>query len=549
MDLLFNEQGQFTGFLMPKAEGVELEYLCSQDFEHYPEFQEHAWRKFYFSHPMVAYYRLRTAFNICAAVHALHQKGYVIGNLKPVNIFVLPNGLISIADLDSIQIHTKEGHFPSMAVTPEYAPPEAGTWEPEMPKQQSWDLFSLAVILYRFLVGIHPFTGTLKLPYDKLTTYEELIRHGFYPHGKKQKLFAAIPNDHQRLFALYPPQVAQTFIKVFDTCLFQPEKRPSALEWSTMLYVKKKEQSRLERQKQQAPTITDSKTKAPRTSRFKETFIRLTLSFPFIIRILQLHPESYKLYDFSYKINFSFVTHLHMALIIYAGIYLYRLINTKRTKALRFRLFVGCIHFIVVFLFTYFLIMPRPFYSFIPFMALVPVPLTFMLIWALPVAQQNIQLTSLPNQDRLAQLLPAALPYLLAGTFLCYKMVEWIGTAVYDTFFSFSVLLIPELAFIILFQLITSWSQWHLIRFVKRYGPVTPTEQLTLKTLLFLAFAAAYLHGIHQMLLPGTYGGYFTTEATSYLNAVLYLIIVPSLTFGWYKLVTGIWTWIKRNNT
>uniref|UniRef100_UPI00057134A9 protein kinase domain-containing protein n=1 Tax=Thermonema rossianum TaxID=55505 RepID=UPI00057134A9 len=124
MDLLFNEQGQFTGFLMPKAEGVELEYLCSQDFEHYPEFQEHAWRKFYFSHPMVAYYRLRTAFNICAAVHALHQKGYVIGDLKPVNIFVLPNGLISIADLDSIQIHTKEGHFPSMAVTPEYAPPE-----------------------------------------------------------------------------------------------------------------------------------------------------------------------------------------------------------------------------------------------------------------------------------------------------------------------------------------------------------------------------------------------------------------------------------------
>ncbi|WP_374758338.1 hypothetical protein [Thermonema sp.] len=86
---------------------------------------------------MVAYYRLRTAFNICAAVHALHQKGYVIGDLKPVNIFVLPNGLISIADLDSIQIHTKEGHFPSMAVTPEYAPPEAGLGSPKCPSNKA----------------------------------------------------------------------------------------------------------------------------------------------------------------------------------------------------------------------------------------------------------------------------------------------------------------------------------------------------------------------------------------------------------------------------
>ncbi|GIV38882.1 MAG: hypothetical protein KatS3mg033_0682 [Thermonema sp.] len=96
LELLFDEQGQFTGFLMPKAEGVELEYLCSDDFESYPEFQSTEWHKFYFSNPMVAVYRLRTAFNICAAVHAVHAKGYVIGDLKPVNIFVLPNGLHSL---------------------------------------------------------------------------------------------------------------------------------------------------------------------------------------------------------------------------------------------------------------------------------------------------------------------------------------------------------------------------------------------------------------------------------------------------------------------
>ncbi|GIV38881.1 MAG: hypothetical protein KatS3mg033_0681 [Thermonema sp.] len=236
LELLFDEQGQFTGFLMPKARGVELEYLCSDDFESYPEFQSPEWHKFYFSAPMVAGYRLRTAFNICAAVYAVHAKGYVIGDLKPGNVLLQPNGLVTLIDLDSIQITGPQESYPAAVLTPENAPPESKDMTAEDFKNESWDRFSLAVMLYRFLTGIHPFTGTLKPPYDKLNTYEELIRHGFYPHGSRKDFFEVIPPTHRRLFTLYPTAIAQTFGQAFDTGLFQPDKRPSALEWNRILH-------------------------------------------------------------------------------------------------------------------------------------------------------------------------------------------------------------------------------------------------------------------------------------------------------------------------
>ncbi|GIV38880.1 MAG: hypothetical protein KatS3mg033_0680 [Thermonema sp.] len=236
LELLFDEQGRFTGFLMPKARGVELEYLCSDDFESYPEFQSTEWHKFYFSNPTVAGYRLRTAFNICAAVHAVHAKGYVIGDLKPGNVLLQPNGLVTLIDLDSIQITGPQESYPAAVLTPENAPPESKDMTAEDFKNESWDRFSLAVMLYRFLTGIHPFTGTLKPPYDTLNTYEELIRHGFYPHGSRKDRFEVIPPTHRRLFALYPPAIAQTFGQAFDTGLFQPDKRPSALEWNRILH-------------------------------------------------------------------------------------------------------------------------------------------------------------------------------------------------------------------------------------------------------------------------------------------------------------------------
>ena len=232
-DLLY-ENGKFVGFIMPKATGIELELLCSDDFLNYPEYQGSVWEKFAFSQPNSLIKRLKIARNICAAVAAVHAKNnYVLVDLKPQNIKITDKGLICIIDLDSIQV-TEKGKvlFASKVATPEYSPPEVS--QNPQTKDEYWDRFSLAVIIYRILVGIHPFTGTLKPPNDKKTTDAELIKEGFYPHGKKKNEFSYINEEHNRLFK-YPDAVIKTFKKAFDDYLLQPDKRPSAADWYNAL--------------------------------------------------------------------------------------------------------------------------------------------------------------------------------------------------------------------------------------------------------------------------------------------------------------------------
>lgn len=236
LDILY-DNGKFIGFIMPRAEGIELELLCDDDFLNYPEYQGSIWEKFAFSRPNSPMTRLKVAYNICAAVAAVHaKKDYVLVDLKPVNIKITDKGLICIIDLDSIQV-TEKGKvlFTSKVATPEYSPPEVSQ-NPAI-KNEYWDRFSLAVIIYRILVGIHPFSGSLKPPHDKITVYEDLIKKEFYPHGKNKNKFEVINDTHHNLFN-YPNSVVDTFKRAFDTFLTQPDKRPSAVEWCNALTVK-----------------------------------------------------------------------------------------------------------------------------------------------------------------------------------------------------------------------------------------------------------------------------------------------------------------------
>lgn len=236
LDLLY-DNGKFIGFIMPRAEGIELEVICDDDFLNYKQYQGSIWEKFAFSQPNSIFIRLKIAYNICAAIASIHSKGnYILVDLKPVNIKITENGLICIIDLDSVQI-TERGKvlFPSKVATPEYSPPEVS--KKLTIKDEYWDRFSLAVILYRILIGIHPFSGSLNPPFDKLTVYEDLIKGGFYPHGKRKKDFAVINAKHNYLFK-YSDSVVDNFVKCFDTFIFQPNNRPSAVEWCNSLIAK-----------------------------------------------------------------------------------------------------------------------------------------------------------------------------------------------------------------------------------------------------------------------------------------------------------------------
>lgn len=224
------QNGEFAGFLMPKAHGVELEKLCLAKLD---DTLGPQWQRFGHGASEAKRLRLSLCRNISHAVAAVQQKRcYVLVDLKPVNIFVNPQGLVSIIDLDSLQV-TERGHllYGNKVCTPEYTPPEAA--KKEKIRKSSWDDFTLAVILYRVLVGIHPFTGSYKD--SSITEVSAGIKLGLYPHGPKKSSFRVIPPLHQRLNE-YPDSVAKLFNRCFVEGTLNPDLRPSAKEWFDILH-------------------------------------------------------------------------------------------------------------------------------------------------------------------------------------------------------------------------------------------------------------------------------------------------------------------------
>ncbi len=232
---IVDKTGKFVGFLMPIAEGISLEKLCHPKL---PKTLPKVWQKFDFQKKNALQLRLRICFNIAAALYQIHQtQRYVLVDMKPENILIKPNGLISIIDVDSVEI-VEKGRvlFSAPVATPDYTPPEyTNTSQKNKPKTSEGDTFSLAVIFYRLLMGIHPFTGTCRKPYDHLETLAEMIEHGLYPHSPKwQNCFEVVPPPHQKFHQL-PPPVKKLFLQCFEIGFTQPQLRPSADDWCKAL--------------------------------------------------------------------------------------------------------------------------------------------------------------------------------------------------------------------------------------------------------------------------------------------------------------------------
>ena len=178
--------------------------------------------------------RMYVACNITAAVHEIHKLGCVFVDLKPQNILIAPDGSISMVDLDSLQVRVGGRVFHGPLGSPEYMPSESyrmnfGTMPVIDP---SWDRFSLAVIIYEILLGIHPFTATAKPTVIGCETIEDSIRFKMYVHGNNRGNLESIPPPHAGITAL-PKELGELFKKTFDAV--NPAQRPATQEWGETL--------------------------------------------------------------------------------------------------------------------------------------------------------------------------------------------------------------------------------------------------------------------------------------------------------------------------
>jgi len=227
------QSGKFVGFLMLRAKGIKLEPLC---YLSVPKKYAADWGYFDFDRPQALQYRLKLCLNIAIILHQIHQTGhYALGDLKPENIMVNAEGLVSMLDLDSMEIRDGEQIlYVAPVATPEYTPSEQQQNRRQKGDKINWDKFSIAVIFYRMLCGLHPFAGACHRPFDKLSTVPDLIGAGLFPNGKSRKHFAQVPPPHDYFHRL-DKGLQQLFLTCFDDGHTNPNSRPTAGAWVLQL--------------------------------------------------------------------------------------------------------------------------------------------------------------------------------------------------------------------------------------------------------------------------------------------------------------------------
>jgi|GEM_PF-6389494 len=170
----------------------------------------------------------RTTRNLASAMTALHQKGYVIGDVNFKNARFNDAALITLVDCDSMQVTETTGVVHHCIVgLPEYTPPELqGKNFATTTRTPQHDAFGLAVLIFQLLMqGFHPFAGqpTAQAP-DVEQSHIYCLKHGIFPYQAGQ-LFVA-------------PKVAPAYIclpgqlrTLFERAFTQPGSRPTPKEW------------------------------------------------------------------------------------------------------------------------------------------------------------------------------------------------------------------------------------------------------------------------------------------------------------------------------
>ena len=214
---LARRNGQVVGFLMPRApRGKQLvELLSPRDRKRWvPDF---TWQGM-----------LLAGRNLARAFQHIHATGYVIGDVKPENIHVTDQSLITILDTDSFQVQDpiRRVIYPCGVCTPGYTAPELLIngihGKARQPEQ---DAFALGVIAYKLLTATdaHPFQGVWCGPGDAPDNDDELVRNGWYTH--KPGSFMR-PNPRVLPPAALPPQLAGLLDRCFVLGHQSPTSRP-----------------------------------------------------------------------------------------------------------------------------------------------------------------------------------------------------------------------------------------------------------------------------------------------------------------------------------
>ncbi len=223
--LLFDVHG-FAGFVMPRLKHSINLYTVFNPSLRRRQLPRWDWRHLH-----------QTASNVAAAVHAIHARGHVIGDVNQKNFMVSPKGLVTVVDTDSFQVRAPSGRVYVCPVgVPDYTPHElSGKNLAKVTRSVEHDAFGLGVLMFQILMeGFHPFTGAPVNPADSFggEVFLKAIRLGLFPHLVNPRLK---PPPAAPLFGELNPRLQQLFRRCFVDGHTWHAARPSAREWHEAL--------------------------------------------------------------------------------------------------------------------------------------------------------------------------------------------------------------------------------------------------------------------------------------------------------------------------
>jgi DNA-binding helix-hairpin-helix protein with protein kinase domain len=182
-------------------------------------------------------YLLRTARNLAAAVRAVHERDYVVGDLNETNTLVDNQALVTLVDTDSFQVPDHGRVYRCPVGKPEYTPPELQQVRfADFDRGPEHDAFALAVLVYQLLLqGTHPFAGRFTgdgEPGD----LARRIALGQWPHARSRY----VPYEPPPLappLATLPPPVQDLVRRCFEGGHARSALRPTAAQWQEALAV------------------------------------------------------------------------------------------------------------------------------------------------------------------------------------------------------------------------------------------------------------------------------------------------------------------------
>lgn len=236
LEVVYDGQRNFIGFVMPLAFSNSIRLIeltvkkLSKKID--PIWAEKFDRRLGAS-SMIA--RLKLICNIAIPIHILHATGkYVLRDFKPDNVLVTNNGGITLVDMDSIQI-SENGSllFPAGTLgTPGYMPPEHYTKNIgsniNIAIEKSWDYFSVGVVFYQIIFGLHPYVVTPLITRDSNSNeiYQN-IADNLFPFGANASKISNYPPPHNN-FRYIPNELQQLFIYSFSS---NASMRPTIESW------------------------------------------------------------------------------------------------------------------------------------------------------------------------------------------------------------------------------------------------------------------------------------------------------------------------------